>query len=92
MSPIKVSGRDGDLTAQHARNFLDCMVSREKPTADVEIGHRSTTMSLLANIAIATRSRLEWDAAAERITNNPAANDLLDYEYREPWRSVQTAS
>lgn len=92
MSPLKVAGRDGDLTQQHARNFLDCVVSRERPTADVEIGHRSTTMSLLANIALATRARLDWDAAAERITNHPTANDLLDYEYREPWRFVQTAT
>ena len=92
MSPIKVSGRDGDMTAQHARNFLDCMVSRDKPNADVEIGHRSTTMSLLANIALATRARLDWDATAERVTNNEAANELLDYEYREPWRSIQVQS
>ncbi len=92
MSPIKVSSRDGDLTAQHARNFLDCVVSRETPSADVEIGHRSTTLSLLANIALATRSRLDWDAAAERVTNNAAANDLLDYEYREPWRSLQAST
>lgn len=91
MSPMKVAGRDGDLTAQHARNFLDCVVSRERPSADVEIGHRSTTMSLLANIALATRSRLEWDAQSERITNHDAANDLLDYEYRQPWRSLQSS-
>jgi hypothetical protein len=90
IEPIKIAGQDGDLTVQHARNFLDCMVSREKPKADVEIGHRSTSFSLLANIALQTRSRLEWDAQAERITNHPTANDLLDYEYREPWRSVQT--
>jgi predicted dehydrogenase len=90
MEPLKIAGHDGDLTVQHARNFLDCMVSREKPSADVEIGHRSTSFSLLANIALATRARLDWDARAERITNHPTANDLLDYEYREPWRSVQT--
>ncbi len=88
-SASKVVSVDGDLTVQHARNFLDCVVSRDKPHADVEIGHRSTTFSLLANIALATRARLDWDAAAERITNHETANDPLDYEYREPWRSVQ---
>jgi predicted dehydrogenase len=88
-SPLQLKGHKGDLTALHARNFLDCIVSRARPNADVEIGHRSTTLSLLANIALATRSRLEWDARAERITNHPTANDLLDYQYREPWRSLQ---
>ena len=73
------------LTAQHARNFLDCVKSRAKPNADIEIGHRSTTFSLLANIALATRSTLEWDAGQERVVNHPSANDLLHYEYRKPW-------
>jgi hypothetical protein len=73
------------LDRAHARNFLDCVKSRHKPNADVEDGHRSTTFALLANIALATRARLDWDCQAERITNNDQANDLLDYEYRKPW-------
>lgn len=77
---------DGDLTVQHARNFVDCIKSRERPNADVEIGHRSTTMSLLANIALATKSRLEWDAEKERVTNSSKANELLQYDYRKPWK------
>jgi len=86
MEPMKVDSTDGNLTVQHARNFLDCIRSREKPTADVEEGHRSTTMSLLAKISQATRLRLEWDAQREQITNSPEANDMLHYEYREPWK------
>ena len=43
---------------------------------------------LQANIALATKSRLEWDGKAERFTNNEAANNLLDYEYRAPWSHV----
>jgi predicted dehydrogenase len=85
----RLESRDGDLTEQHTRNFLDCIVSREKPHADIEIGHRSTSFSLLANMALATRERLDWDAKAERVTNHPEVNALLDYEYREPWRSLQ---
>ena len=79
-----VESTDGDLTVQHARNFLDCIKSRKRPSADVEDGHRSTTMSLLANIALATGLRLEWDARAEK-TNHDEANRLLTYEYRKPW-------
>ncbi len=87
MEPIadKDSGSNADLTAMHARNFLDCVKSREKPNADVEIGHRSTSFSLLANISLATQLRLEWDAENEIITNSKEANDLLHYEYRKPW-------
>jgi len=88
MEPIvDTSGKGEDvLTALHARNFLDCVKSRNRPNADVEIGHRSTTLSLLANISLATRSRLEWDAQREIITNPKEANQLLHYEYRQPWK------
>ena len=88
MKPEEVTS-DGDnasLTALHARNFLDCMRSREKPNADVEIGHRSTSLSLMANISLQVGQRLEWDAKHERFTNNDAANELLHYEYRAPWK------
>jgi hypothetical protein len=61
------------------------MLSRKRPTADVEIGHRSTTCSHLANISLATKSRIEWDAEREQITNNAQANEMLHYEYRKPW-------
>lgn len=85
MQPVKIPGTDGDITAQHARNFLDCIRSRNKPNADIEEGHRSTTMSLLSKISLAVRQRIEWDPDAERITNCPQANDMLHYEYRKPW-------
>ena len=86
MDPMKVQSTDGDLTVAHIRNFLDCVKSRKTPNADVEVGHRSTTFSHLGNIALATRSRIEWDAERERITNNKPANKLLHYKYRSPWK------
>jgi len=85
MEPVQLTGTDGDLTTQHARNFLDCMRSRATPNADIEEGHRSTTMSLLSKISLAVRQRLEWDPQREQITNHPDANHLLHYEYRKPW-------
>jgi len=87
MEPVKVAADSGNLsiTAQHARNFLDCIKSRAKPNADVEEGHRSTTMSLLAKISHAFGERLNWNGQTEQITNHPEANSLLHYEYRKPW-------
>ena len=87
MKPQEVTteGSNASLTALHARNFLDCMRTREKPNADVEIGHQSTTFSLMANISLMVGQRLEWDAENERFTNSEEANQLLHYEYRKPW-------
>ncbi|MBD3267549.1 twin-arginine translocation signal domain-containing protein [bacterium] len=76
---------DGDLTEQHIRNFVDCVKSRKQPNCDIETGHRSTTFAHLANISLATQSRLDWDPKNEVITNNKEANALLHYEYRKPW-------
>jgi predicted dehydrogenase len=78
-------GGDAD-TARHARNFLDCVKSRARCHCDLETGHRSTSATLLANIAHQTRAVLDWDPQAERFTNSAAANRLLAYEYRAPYR------
>jgi predicted dehydrogenase len=80
------AGSNASLTEMHARNFLDCVRTREKPNADIETGHRSTTFALLANIALQMGQRLQWDAEQERFTNCDEANDLLHYEYRAPWK------
>jgi len=82
IQPRKVEGEDS--TPLHARNFLDCIRSRQPCTCDLETGHRSTSATLIANIAHKTKSYLEWDGKAERFTNNPAANKYLSYEYRSP--------
>jgi predicted dehydrogenase len=74
-----------DLTVLHIRNFLDCIKTRQRPHCDIETGHRSTTFALLANMALATKARLDWDPKAERVTNNREANKLLHYQYRKPW-------
>ena len=73
-------------TANLIRNFLDCIKSRQSPLSTLEIGHRSTTMAHLATISLITKERLQWDAAKEIFTNSEAANKLLHYEYRAPYK------
>lgn len=72
--------------ADHARNFLECVKSRKSTNCPVEAGHRSTTATLLANLAHDRRRYLTWDAEREQVTNDPDANKLLTYEYRSPWK------
>jgi len=79
-------GSAGDSTSALIRNFLDCVKSREKPFCTLEEGHRSTCFAHLANIALATGERLKWDPEREKFTNSEAANKLLHYEYRKPWK------
>ena len=74
-----------DSTANLVRNFLDCVKSRQTPWCTLEDGHRSTSFAHLANISLAVGQRIEWDAEKEKIINIQKANELLHYEYREPW-------
>jgi predicted dehydrogenase len=82
----KTGGGSSSDTAQHARNFLDCVKSRAACNCDIETGHRSTSATLIANVAHKTKSYLEWDREAERFTNNADANKLLTYRYRQPYK------
>jgi predicted dehydrogenase len=83
---MKQTGLGEDSTGNLVRNFLDCIKSRETPWCSIEDGHRSTSFAHLANIALATKERLQWDAEKEIFTNSKAANELLHYEYRKPWK------
>jgi predicted dehydrogenase len=84
MQPAAAKGKAD--TADHARNFLDCVRSRKPTNCPVEVGHRSTSATLLAKIAFQRKRYLTWDGKHERITNDEEANRLLAYEYRAPWR------
>jgi predicted dehydrogenase len=72
-------------SANHHQNFLDCVKSRKRPIADVEVGHRSATVCHLGNIALRLGRRFQWDPSAERIVGDDQANAMLARPYRAPW-------
>lgn len=73
----------------HVANFLECMKTRNQPQSDIEIGHRTSSACLLANVALRSKERIEWDVANQRITQGgPEAKKLLSREYRAPWKLV----
>lgn len=84
MQPKTVTGTTS--TPPHCRNFLDCLKSRARTNCPIEEGHTSTANTIISHIALRTRSFLEWDSAAERFTNNEAANRYLSYKYRAPYK------
>ncbi len=86
----RVAPRRGRSTSggnrEHHDNWLDCIASRKLPTCDVEIGHLSSVLPHLGNIAYQTGSRLVWDGVKERFEKNDEANAMLGREYRAPWK------
>ncbi len=79
---VQQHGRPGDQP--HQDNFLACVRSRQRPNADIAIGHRSVTLVHLANIAHRVgNAKLVYDAKAETLVGNDAADKLRKREYRK---------
>jgi len=67
----------------HLKNFFECMRTRKRPNADVEIGHRSNSVCHLVNICRRLGRRLQWDPQAERFTGDEEANRLCSRPRRK---------
>ncbi|HSQ57447.1 MAG TPA: Gfo/Idh/MocA family oxidoreductase, partial [Gemmata sp.] len=85
----EVRGGDGakappgkNIVGAHQKNFIESIRGNAKPNAEIEIGHKSTTLCHLGNIAYRTGKTLLFDAKSET-TNDAAANKLLGREYRK---------
>jgi hypothetical protein len=69
----------------HARNFIDCIRSRQTPNAEIELGHISTTYAHLANIVARTGRQLKFDPKTETILGDAEANRCVKRQYRKHW-------
>jgi predicted dehydrogenase len=85
----KVYASDGTVAAsmpsapfRHERNFLDCIKSRERPVADIEVGRLSTTLSHLGNIVSRLNRGVVFDPTTETFGDDKEANRFLTKTYR----------
>jgi len=75
----------GDHRQGHRRDFLDCVKTRARTIAPVEIGHRSAIPCHLGNIAMILGRRIRWDPAAEQVIADDTAARMLCRPMRSPW-------
>jgi len=76
----------GAETTYHFANWIDCIKTGERCTADIEYGQRSTTLCELVNIVRATADvgkRVDWDPVKERFVNNDKGNEMLSRPRRK---------
>ena len=74
-------------------DLLACIDSDDPnklPVCDIEIGHRSTTLSLLGMLSLKLGRSVHWDGEKERCVVeggglDAEANKLLSREYRDGW-------
>jgi predicted dehydrogenase len=67
----------------HLNNFFDCIKTRKKPNADVEIAQRSTTVCSLVNICRDMGRKLKWNPKSERFEGDEEANQALSRPRRK---------
>ena len=82
----KVNEVSADMATEHMAEFLQAVQSRKQPLCTTEEGYYSTATVKLAMIAYDIESKISWDQESQTIIGNPKAAELLQREYRKPWK------
>jgi predicted dehydrogenase len=69
----------------HYKDFLQAMRNRSKPICDVEIGHRTSSVCNIANIAYQLNRPLDWNPNKEKFAGDKEANALLGRKLHGEW-------
>jgi hypothetical protein len=78
----KVVGLD---VSTHARNFFDCVRSRDQPVANAEVMKRSHLACHAAALSWILQRKLQIDPITETFVNDAEANSLRSRPSRDPW-------
>lgn len=70
----------------HSGNFLDCIRSRRETICCPRVAAYTINAILVGGISLALRRNLRWDPVKLRFAGDDAANRLLSYSPRPPWR------
>ena len=77
-----------ESSEQHT-NWIECIRTREKTVAPVEVAHRSCSACLLSHIAMKLPRKLYWDPVNERFKNDDEANAMLSRPERYDYSILQ---
>ncbi len=83
--PTPASGEHLYVSGNHRQNFLDCIRSRKRPIADVEVAHRTASICHLSAISERLGRTIKWDPTTEQILDDPQASRWLDRPRRAPY-------
>ncbi|HEY6166560.1 MAG TPA: Gfo/Idh/MocA family oxidoreductase [Verrucomicrobiae bacterium] len=73
-------------STDHKADWIECIHSRKKPIADVEVGARTVTTCHLVNLAYYHGQPLKWDAKHEKFASGAGNAAWLDIAHRDPWK------
>jgi predicted dehydrogenase len=65
---VKTSAKGfGYATDLHVQNFIECIRTRQTPTAPMRLGFQACLVPMLGNLSYSTGKRVRWDAAANKV-------------------------
>lgn len=70
---------------RHVLDFMAARENRSRPIADIEEGHISSAMCVLANLSLQVGRPLVYDPKTRTIPGDAEATRLLARPYRTPW-------
>ena len=77
---------DGHSITRLWNDFMQAIEKGTKPACDIETGHLSTNLALLGMLSYKVGRSLRWDGDAEKVIDDPEANQLLRRDYRGEWK------
>ena len=75
-----------DFGSHHYQEWIDACKGGKPAYSNFDYAGPMTESVLLANAALRSGGKIEWDAKKMRITNLPEANKYINHKYRGDWR------
>ncbi|MGB5393629.1 MAG: Gfo/Idh/MocA family oxidoreductase [Lutimonas sp.] len=82
---IKETDKRVYFSDNHYQDWVDAMKKRTKPVSDVAIGHSTSAVCNIINIAYELQRPLNYNPETEKFVGDDMANMLLDRPYRGKW-------
>ena len=70
----------------HVLDFMAARTNRSRPIADIEQGHISSAMCVLANLSVDIGRPIAYDPKTQTVPGDAKATALLARPYRAPWQ------
>jgi predicted dehydrogenase len=84
--PYRTNEYPNDFNMNHMADWMKAIREPDYlPAVDIEIGHRTATLCIVANLSYILGRKLEWDADNERVVGDEQANRLLGQPQRHPY-------
>jgi predicted dehydrogenase len=75
-----------DFGIHHYQEWIDACKGGKAAYSNFDYAGPMTESVLLANVALRSEGKIEWDAKKMRITNLPEANKYVTHKYRGDWK------